>query len=531
MSWTRGIMFFVFLVGIIALGASPGFAEMGGDDRIDKTDSCYFVMTDRFFNGDPSNDDQGFGEFNPSDPRAYHGGDWKGLKEKLPYIAGMRFTCLYITPGVDNSKAAAGGSRSYHGYHAFDFTKPNRNFGTFDDLRALVDAAHGLNMEVMIDQVYNHMSPTKTINCNSYPAFKCNEFHNCGRQGEQTCPISGTCLRCDENTTRDLAGLADLRTDLDSVREKLATQHTDYYNFVNADAMRLNSVKHLDPSDWGGLTALIRDKIPGDAREFMLGEVFKLDGSDEEIASQIGAFTKPPANISSVLNFLLYRAIKDFQDNDAGKLGSVRYSQLTQGHFADPFSLGNFVDNHDLNRFLCDHQNNFDKLKQALYVAFTWPGFPIMYYGTEQGARGCKDPENREDMSALGFNQDGDLYIHVARLNTVRNSRENLIGNGEQLTFTNGNAGRAIRNGTLQERFVNRCLYAFERKTPNATEVALVMLNACGTRQEMTNLQTDIGSGRKRETTYGTKFITPNAQGTVASFFLEPFETLIFENS
>lgn len=528
MSWIHGVSLSGLLAGTLLLCTSPGLAEMGGDGRIDKTDSCYFVMTDRFFNGDPSNDDQGFGEFNPGDPRAYHGGDWNGLREKLPYIAGMRFTCLYITPVVDNSKAADDGFRSYHGYHAFDFAKPNRNFGTFDDLRGLVDAAHGLNMEVMIDQVYNHMSPTKTINCNSYPAFRCNEFHNCGRPGE-ACPISGTCPKCDDDTTRDLAGLADLRTDLASVREKLATQQTGNYNFINADGMRLDTVKHLEPNDWGSLTALIREKIPGDAREFMLGEVFKLDGTDEEIASQIGRFTKPPANISSVLNFLLYKAIGEFQDNDAGRLGSVRHSQLALGHFADPFSLGNFVDNHDVNRFLCE-KNNFDKLKQALYVAFTWPGFPVMYYGTEQGARGCKDPENREDMASLGFDEDSDLYIHVARLNTVRNSRENLVRNGQQLTFTNGNAGRAIRNGTLQERFVNRCLYAFERKTPNNAEVALVVLNACGSSQEITNLQTDIGTGQKRETTYGTMFISPDAQGRVARMEVKPFETGIFEN-
>jgi hypothetical protein len=130
-------------------------------------------------------------------------------------------------------------------------------------------------------------------------------------------------------TTRDLFGLADLRTDLASVRGKLATDHTGYYNFVNADAMRFDAVPHVAANDWGGLTALIRNKIPGHDREFMLGEVLPdLDQSDGAIARQIGEFTKPPANISSVLNFLIYKAIRDLH-NDAGKLGSVRNSQLT----------------------------------------------------------------------------------------------------------------------------------------------------------------------------------------------------------
>lgn len=107
--------------------------------------------------------------------------------------------------------------------------------------------------------------------------------------------------------------------------------------------------------------------------------------------------------------------------------------------------------------FLCDHANSYDKRRQALYVVFTWPGFPIVYYGTEQGANGCQDPANREDMWKLGsvpFNDNSDLYTHIKRLNAVRNSR-----NIANLTFTNGRAGQAIRNGTtFEERWVSNCL-------------------------------------------------------------------------
>jgi hypothetical protein len=124
------------------------------------------------------------------------------------------------------------------------------------------------------------------------------------------------------------------------------------------------------------------------------------------------------------------------------------------------------------------------------------------------------------------FNTNSDLYVHLKRLNAVRNSR-----NIPNLTFTSGRAGRAIRNGTtFQERWVNNCLYAFERKTANHANIALVMLNACGTRQEMTNLQTGIGPGWKQETTYGYKWINPDAAGKVPSYWIEPYETLIFEN-
>jgi alpha-amylase len=497
-------------------------AEKGGDGRIDKTDSCYFVVVDRFFNGDSPNDNQGFGEFDPARPSFYHGGDWKGLQQKLDYIKGMGFTCLYITPVVDNWKGSYVPSdrhepfTSYHGYHAFDVTKPNLNFGTWADLSALISAAHAKAIDVMIDQVYNHMSPVEVISdLNQYPGFDSTEFHNC------------TTGCTDE--TRNLFNLADLDTGQASVREKLATQHTGYYNAVNADGMRLDTVRHIAPSEWGDILTRVRNKIFGSAREFTLGEVFETDGSDENIATVTGQYTKPPANLDSVLNFLLYRAIRDFQNSDAGKLGSVRHWQLTQNKFKDPFSLGNFVDNHDVPRFLCQHNNNWAQLKQALSVAMFWPGFPIIYYGTEQGANGCNDPDNREDMWRLGgpsFSTSAELYLHLKRLNAVRNS-ENVPG----LTFTNGKAGSAVRNGTVfTERWVGNCLYAFERKTPDSSNVALMMLNACGSWEEMTNLKTEIGPGWKQETIYGFKWINPDGSGTVASYWIAPYETLAFEN-
>jgi glycosidase len=165
---------------LIFLAAPAALAEMGGDGKIDKTDSCYFVVVDRFFDGDDANnkkndvkDDSVPPERRPAYDRDrrgfYHGGDWKGLKDKLDYIKGMGFTCLYITPVVENWKGnymppdRRERFTSYHGYHAYDFTQSNPNFGEWVDLKALVATAHAKNMDVMIDQVYNHMSPVQVI--------------------------------------------------------------------------------------------------------------------------------------------------------------------------------------------------------------------------------------------------------------------------------------------------------------------------------------------------------------------------------
>jgi cyclomaltodextrin glucanotransferase len=314
------------LATLIALSVLAGVpatsADMGGDGKIDKTDSCYFVVTDRFFNGDPANDNQGFGEFNPDDPNFYHGGDWKGIKEKLAYVAGMGFTCIWVTPVVENWKGSyiPNGKptryTSYHGYHAFDFSKPNPHFGTWNDLKDLISAAHGNNIDVIIDQVYNHMSPIEVIKDFDYPSFSYPDFHHC---------VSD----CNAEN-RDLYNLADLDTGKASVRDRLVTEHARYYNVLNADGVRLDTVRNIAPNEWGDIISLMHSKIAGADRTFTLGEAFDTDGTDESIATTIGQYTKPPANLSAVLNFLLYRTIRDFQDVDAGKLGSVRYWQLTQ---------------------------------------------------------------------------------------------------------------------------------------------------------------------------------------------------------
>lgn len=509
----------LFVVGL-AFAPSSSWAEGGGDGQVDGTDACYFVIVDRFFNGDPRNDDQGFGEFNPSRAGFYHGGDWAGLSRQLPYIAGMGFTCLYISPVVDNWKGSyvpqdrTEPFTSYHGYHAYDLTRPNLNFGTWAELRGLVDAAHGLGLDVMVDQVFNHLSPKEVLPLWAYPGFGPEDFHAC---------VSG----CDVETGA-LANLADLATGKVSVRQRLAEGHAGYFNAIGADAIRLDTVKHIAASEWGDLTARLRALIPGERRDRMFGEVFVLDGSDEELATAIGRYTFPPANLDGVLNFLFYRAVRDLRATGAGRLGSVRHWQLAAGKFADPYALGNFIDNHDVPRFLCEHDNSWDQLKQALDLAYTWPGLPFVYYGTEQGSRGCRDPENREDMWTLGarpFDTSGDLYVHLRRLNAVRSSA-NIPG----LTFTDGGAGAALRRGRVfDERWVDGCLYGFERSTVDGAARALVLLNACGGSREMAGLQTGLAPGTHREVTYGTRWLEVGAGGRVASIWLAPYETLIFE--
>ncbi len=128
----------------------------------------YFAMTDRFANGDPSNDTAGSASgdplvhgYLPTDKGYYHGGDVAGLMARLDYLQGMNVTAVWVTPPFTNrwvqgDGTLAGSSAGYHGYWQLDFTQIDPHFGTNAEMVALVEAAHARGMKVFFDIILNH---------------------------------------------------------------------------------------------------------------------------------------------------------------------------------------------------------------------------------------------------------------------------------------------------------------------------------------------------------------------------------------
>ena len=125
----------------------------------------YFVLPDRFANGDPGNDLGGYpadrlqSGFDPAAKGFYHGGDLRGLIDRLDYIQGMGVTAIWFAPIFKNKPVqgpADDKSAGYHGYWVTDFTQVDPHFGTNDEFRAFVDAAHARGMKVYMDIIVNH---------------------------------------------------------------------------------------------------------------------------------------------------------------------------------------------------------------------------------------------------------------------------------------------------------------------------------------------------------------------------------------
>src|SRR5882724_3556538 len=135
-----------------------------------RNENIYFIFTDRFYDGDPSNNnvESGHGApYNPTDAHSIHGGDLRGIQQKLDYIKTLGATAIWITPIPYN----VGGS-AFHGYGAQDFNMLAPHWGSMTDLSNMVSAAHSRGIKVVLDIVCNHSGDLIDSGDSGYPGFK-----------------------------------------------------------------------------------------------------------------------------------------------------------------------------------------------------------------------------------------------------------------------------------------------------------------------------------------------------------------------
>ncbi|HYF64957.1 MAG TPA: alpha-amylase family glycosyl hydrolase [Herpetosiphonaceae bacterium] len=391
--------------------------------------SIYFLLTDRFANGDPSNDGaDGFGP-DLADPRGWHGGDFQGVIDQLDYIKGMGFDAIWITP-VTRQKSA----NAFHGYWQYDPYQIDPHLGSMDKLKELVAAAHERDMLVMIDVVPNHMGDFQPGSTAAPPFDDPSWYHNKGNianYGNQQ-----------EVEQGDLLGLDDLNQENPATRAELLKWITWLRDETGLDGLRVDTAKHM-PGDF--LT-----EFNAAADTYSMGEVFN---------SFTGYVAPYSRQLDSVADYPFYEAAKE-------SLGGSKPLQILQRVFADDglyrniHTVGTFLDNHDNERFLCLATGGPDddkqaQLHQALAVMFTVRGIPIVYYGTEQGFAGCADPANREDMFAA-FDPASETYAWLAKLNALRKAHPSLI------------------RGSTADRYLDSDGWAFQRTSGDDTAVVCV---------------------------------------------------------
>ncbi len=431
------------------LVASPAHADPpASPGPLAEGDVIYQVLVDRFYDGDSSNNNQGDGEYNPSDLGFYHGGDWAGLTSKLDYIADLGVTAIWLSPVSQQQPLSRDGlEASYHGYFTKDFATPNEHFGDTAELQDLIDTAHGLGLKMILDVVPNHTADylngtSTTYSPSTYkpasPLDNSSYFHHNG-----DCLFNGSETQSQiENC--DLGGLDDLDQSNSTVSNYLLDTYKDWVD-LGFDGIRVDAARSV-PKPW-------LEDFEDTMGVPTFGEVFV---GDVDYVSEYQDYEW------GVLDFPYFFATRSAfaADTDMNALGDL-FDQDYK--YANPNRLETFIDNHDRARFLTWADDNYQRLRSALTFLLTSRGVPVIYYGTEQADNGngnasevpIANKDNRKDMTS--FDQTAPIYEHIQRLTALKK------------------AYPALQVGTQREMWSDTTVYGFSRRVDSTGAEAITV--------------------------------------------------------
>ena len=342
--------------------------------------SIYQVLTDRIArtNGDAS----ACGNLGN-----YCGGTFKGLQSKLDYIQSMGFDAIWISPIPKNMP------NDYHGYGAIDLYSVNSNFGTPEDLKNLIKAAHDKDIYVMLDVVGNHMGPVDLDFSKVIPFNDASHYH-------AKCQIEDWNNQWQVENCR-LANLPDLDQNNQFVRKTLLNWVHDVVANYSFDGVRIDTIPEVTPSFW--------TEFAKAAGVYQVGEVFNGD------YGYVGNYQN---YIDGTLNYPLFFQMKSIFGSRASMYNFRTHFSNMDKYFKNQDLLGNFADNHDNPRFL-NQYGDIRNYKAALAFTIGSKGIPITYYGSEQYYSGGSDPNCREPLWNSGY-KTTDVSTMLASIHKIR---------------------------------------------------------------------------------------------------------------
>ncbi|CAF0990735.1 unnamed protein product [Didymodactylos carnosus] len=319
-----------------------------------RTRTIYQLLTDRFAHTPDDTEINKKCLHSPLsyyDIRHYCGGTYKGIISHLNYIKQMGFDAIWISPITTQIENDTHWGVGWHGYWQQNIYGLNEHFGTENDLRTLIKAAHILDIWVMLDVVANHMGP----NVNGTARYSQVEF----------------CTVGDINVP-----LPDLNTEHEFVVSTLSQWIRNIINEYEFDGIRIDTFRHVRKPFWTDYVSA--------AGVYSVGEVATSD------TAYVGDYQR---YADGVLHYPLYFVLNEvFRDENRKSIREIdKQVQLNEEYFIDTTLCGLFLDNHDQARFM-NHTKNMILIQNALTYLMFSDGIPIFYYGTEQEYHGDSDP-------------------------------------------------------------------------------------------------------------------------------------------
>ncbi|MNO63560.1 Neopullulanase 2 [compost metagenome] len=371
----------------------------------------YFLLTDRFYDGNPLNNGIGYDK---RFAESYHGGDFAGVTAKLDYLCALGINTIWITPIVDNVDYMVDSDTKqygYHGYWARSFTKIDEHLGTLEDFYGLLDAAHDRGIKIMVDVVLNHAGYGSKNNPLFQGMFREYSGHD---------PV-----------TLELSGLPDFITEDPEVRKKLIDWQTAWAKLTTKkgnkiDYYRIDTVKHVDSMTWISFKNELIKINPGFK---LIGEYF--DANIDSTGGYLGN-----GQMDSLLDFSFKSLALRFVNGDMERV--ERELEYRNSKLSNYLTMGQFLSSHDEDGFLCSKLNgDTAKMKIAATLQITAKGQPVIYYGEEINLSGPNAygllANNRYDMQwdHLTAEQIAMLH-HYTKLLNIRGLYSKILSKGNR---------------------------------------------------------------------------------------------------
>lgn len=511
-------------------------------------DLIYFVMPDRYKDGDKKNNDNG--AFNTSLTAFYHGGDLKGLTgtcepgdDGLARIKSLGFTAVWLTPVVTQQEAIGTGS-GYHGYWGVDFLNVDPHLGTNADMLEFSKCAKKLGLKVILDVVTNHTGDVIKYRGNEAyipaesrslknPAWlnDISNYHNVGDVGR--CWGVGNCTKLG-----DFYGLDDLATEKPVVYKGWAEVYGNWISKYGITGFRVDTARHVDDNFFKNWSPLIKAtaKKSGINDFTIFGEVFDY--------STLNLMTYVRQNkIETVLDFPFQAKATEFASgySNAPVLSALfENDDYYTSAQSSASNLVTFLGNHDVGRVgyiiaskrIQPAAQLVPRTNLANALMYFSRGIPVVYYGDEVGMTGSnsgKDQFARQDM----FPTDIELWKNEPRIGG------SPIGNGDAFTATSQSPianyliklaeirreNPALANGPMLERYSKYSLYVISKKDVVQNREYLVAFNNSDT-DEIVEVTTAT-SGAEWTQILGTTDVTVN-QNKV-SFTVPALSTIVLK--
>jgi glycosidase len=468
---------------------------LGRNQGISLDDVIYLIMPDRFADGDPTNDEPSEfpGSSDRSKPRAWHGGDLRGVEQHLGYLKDLGVTTVWLTPIVKN-----GATQDYHGYGAVDLYVVDPHLGTLEDYESLVRTAHQQHMKVFFDAVPNHVGPlnpwvknpplpdwfhgTESAHIDSFSPLKGSFYGGSDTAGQhdlfEALVDPHTPPRYRRNLTEGwfFGKLPDLNTENPVVVQYLIQNSIWWAESSGLDGYRVDTLPYVGRQFWAEWHAGLRRLYP---RLSTIGEAFHPDPTVTSffVGGKKG-WDGIDTGLTTVFDFPMFFAIRDVLTKKApvGRIANILRQDSLYPH---PELLVPFFANHDVPRFASLEGASAAKERLAFGMTLTMRGVPELYYGDEIGMTGGGDPENRHDFPGGWIGDRQNAFTSDGR---TPEQQETFRYVQELLRVRREHA--ALRGGKLWHLYSDDTSYVFVRESED--ERVVVAFHNGGSERELT---------------------------------------------